>query len=521
MKHIKNYKIILGITFIFIFINLYVVLYQGNIKLPNKNWSKEIAIESLKLPDQYRNIDNDDMELIKFNEYYYLIYFSENTLTLNQYDINLNLIDSTKIEKAVLTVDDLNVYLDNLNNLHINFLENTKLHTWSVNLDGKILRTTVDAYNVQKVKYFEENILYSKYNKIYLNNKKIIGIDKFIDLSFFEKDNAFYISYINHNPNTYTHELNTLKVQNNNIITSKSIKDFALKASTFVIDMDSTELDDSFALMVVIHDKKKNEFFNDNYEISYNLNILNESRKNSQGYQFSYTGKADSFIQKDNDFIDIRDISTTNEKFPNIIMTKNDEKIKLTNTKRFPNKAKYYSFDNGDHLLFSQLKRNEILDIYVSSTVDEHISKSQKLNIIDYIGLFFSTLITFFPLFIFGQVHSLLFLVPIFFIVVPFTFVKLNWAEWNPNKVLFFSIFLFLMSKTIYLVFFVNPSSLPAFLSDTGSRLLVAYLLSGVSIYSMIDRSGPVRNHFYADFFTFFIFDIVTFTLFFSPYLLL
>src|SRR6056297_2051912 len=208
MKHIKNYKIILGITFIFIFINLYVVLYQGNIKLPNDNWSKEIAIESLKLPDQYRNIDNDDMELIKFNEYYYLIYFSENTLTLNQYDINLNLIDSIKIEKAILTVDDLNVYLDNLNNLHINFLENTKLHTWSVNLDGKILRTTVDAYNVQKVKYFEENILYSKYNKIYLNNRKIIGIDKFIDLSFFEKDNAFYISYINHNPNTYTHELN-------------------------------------------------------------------------------------------------------------------------------------------------------------------------------------------------------------------------------------------------------------------------------------------------------------------------
>jgi hypothetical protein len=84
-----------------------------------------------------------------------------------------------------------------------------------------------------------------------------------------------------------------------------------------------------------------------------------------------------------------------------------------------------------------------------------------------------------------------------------------------------FSILLFLMSKTIYLVFFVNPASLPDFLSYTGSRLLVAYLLSGVSIYSMIDRSGPIRNHFYTDFFTFFIFDIVTFTLFFSPYLLL
>jgi hypothetical protein len=264
-----------------------------------------------------------------------------------------------------------------------------------------------------------------------------------VDLSFFKRGDAFYISYINHNPNTFTHELNTLKVENNNIVSSKNIKNFALKPSTFVINMGSNPLKDTFALMVVIHDEKKNEFFNDSYKISYNLNILDESRKNSYGYQFSYTGKKDAFIQKDNTFIDIRDISTTNERFPNITITENSKEIKLTNTKRFPNKVNYYTFNNGDHLLFSQLKRNKTLNIYVSSTVNQHIEKSQKLNLFDYVGLFFSTFTTFFPLFIFGQVHSLLFLVPIFFIIVPFTFVKLNWAEWNPNKVLYFSIFLF------------------------------------------------------------------------------
>lgn len=521
MKNIQNYKIILGITFIFIFINLYIVLYQGEIKLPNENWSKEIAIESIELPEYYSGIDRDDMELLKLNQYYYLVYYSEDSLTLNQYDAEFNLIDSNKIEKTIRIVDDLNVYLDDLNNLHINFLENTKLHTWSVNLDGEIIKTSVDAYNVQKVKYFKDHILYSKYNDIYLNHEKIIGIQKFVDLTFFEKDNAFYISYINHNPITYTHELNTLKVENNSIVSSKNIKDFALKASTFVINMDSTALDETFALMVIIHDKKKNEFFNDAYKVSYDLNILDESRRNSQGYQFSYTGKEDTFIQKNSTLIDVRDISTANEKFPNIMMTQNENEIKLTNTKRFPNKVNYYTFNNGDHLLFSQLRRNESLDIFVSSTIKEHIEKSQTLNVIDYIGLFFSTFITFFPLFIFGQVHSLLFLVPIFFIIVPFTFVKLNWSERNPNKVLYFSIFLFLMSKTIYLVFFVNPASLPNFLSNTGSRLLIAYLFSGVSIYSMIDISGPTRNHFYADFFIFFLIDIVTFTLFFSPYLIL
>jgi hypothetical protein len=112
-------------------------------------------------------------------------------------------------------------------------------------------------------------------------------------------------------------------------------------------------------------------------------------------------------------------------------------------------------------------------------------------------------------------------MVIIFIIVVPFTFIELNWSEWNPNKVLTFSIFLFLLSKTIYLVCFINVDSLPIFLRGTEIRLLIAYIFSGISIYSMIKYSGPIRNHFYTDFFTFFAIDIVTFTLFFSPYTLL
>jgi hypothetical protein len=275
------------------------------------------------------------------------------------------------------------------------------------------------------------------------------------------------------------------------------------------------------AVMVVLHDEKKNEFFNDSYKFSYNLRPLEESMKNSQGYQFSYTGKKDTFIQKNNTPIDIRDISTANKVFPNIVMTNNDQEIKLTGTKRFPNKTNYYTFNNGDHLLFSQLKRNEELFVYVASTASEHIEKSQILHFKDYIGLFFSTLTSFIPLFILGQTHSLLFLVPFFLIVVPFTFIQLNWSEWNPNKVLTFSIFLFLLSKTIYLVCFINVDSLPIFLRGTEIRLLIAYIFSGISIYSMIKYSGPIRNHFYTDFFTFFAIDIVTFTLFFSPYTLL
>lgn len=521
MKNFKNYKIVLSITFIFIFINLYVVLYQGEITLPNENWSKELFIESIQLPEHYSGIDQDDMELIQINQYYYLLYFSDNSFFLNQYDLDFSLIDSAEVKKSIKSVDDLNVYRNKLNNLHINFLENTKLHTMSINLDGEIINASVDGYNIQKVKYFEEDIIYSKFNSIYLNHEKLISIANFVDLTFFKTDGSFYISYINNNPDTFTHELNTLKVKNNSIVSSKSIKDFALKPSTIVIDLDSIPLDESMEVMVVIHDEKKNEFFNDAYEISYDLNIRDESRKNSQGFQFSYTGEANHFIQKENTLIDIRDISTTNKKFPNIVLSNNDTEKKLTNTKRYPNKVNHYSFKNGNHLLFSQLKRNEILDVYVSSTIDEHIEKSQTLDVLDYIGLFFSTLITFFPLFIFGQAHSLLFLVPIFLIVVPFTFVKLNWSESNPNKVLGFSIFLFLISKTIYLTFFINPNTLPHFLNTLSSRLLIAYLLSGISIYSMVNYSGPIRNHFYADFFTFFIIDMVTFTLFFSPYLLL
>lgn len=521
MKKPKNYKLILAITFIFIFINLYIVLYQGQIELPNKDWSKEIIIESVELPKHYNAIKNDDMELLKLNQFYYLLYYSENSFFLNQYNQNLDLVDSTQINKTITSVDDLNASIDLVNNIQINFLENTKLHSLTLDLDGKIIDHSIDGYNIQKVKYYENDILYSKYNSLYLNHKKLITMDEFIDLTFFKSDSSYYITYINHNPNTLKHELNTIKVDDNEIVNSKNINNFSFKTSTYVINLDSATVDKNFEVMVVLHDEKKNEFFNDTYSISNDLYVLNESRKNSEGFQFSYTGKSNSFIQKENSFIDIRDISTTNEKFPNIIMNTNGKKIDLTNTKRFPNKSKYYSFSNGDHLLFSQLNRNEILDIYVASTANSYIKKSQVLNFFDYINLFFSTLTTFIPLFIFGQAHSLLFLVPFFLIVVPFTFVKLNWAEWNPNKVLTFSIFLILISKTIYLIYFINPVSLPRFLYSTTNRLLIAYLLSGISIYSMIDRSRSIKNHYYTNFFIFFLIDIVSFTLFFSPYLLL
>lgn len=521
MKKYDNYKIILGITFIFIFVNLYIVLYQGRTEPPNDSWSKEILLETIELPEGYNSIENDDMELIKDGDFYYLLYFSENSLYLNQYDIKLDLIDSTKVEKTYQSIDDLNAYLNDLNELHLNFLENTKLHTLIIDLDGKIISDSVNEYNVQKVKYFENHIAYSKYNTIYLDQQKIVELDKFINLTLIKKDDAFYMSYINFNTDSLLYELDTIKVKEGNILNSRRLKDFALKPSTYVIGLDSAGLENKMSVMAVIHDEKKNEFFNDSYKFSYNLGPLEESRKNSQGYQFSYTGNKDTFIQKSNTPIEIRDISTTNKVFPNIVMTNNDKEIKLTGTKRFPNKTSYYTFDNGDHLLFSQLKHNEELYIYVASTATKHIEKSQTLHFKDYIGLFFSTLTSFFPLFILGQTHSLLFLIPIFVIVVPFTFVKLNWAEWNPNKVLAFSIFLFLISKTIYLVFFINAGRLPVLLSSTWIRLFIAYVLSGISIYSMFDYTGPVRSHFYTEFFTFFIIDMVTFTMFFSPYILL
>lgn len=521
MKRVENYKIVLGITFVFIFINLYVVLYQGKIELPNDSWSKEILLETIQLPEHYDGINKDDMELIKHKQSYYLLYFSENSLFLNQYDINFNLIQPTRIDKEFNYVDDLNIYINELNELNINFLENTKLHTLSVDLDGEIISDSVDEYNVNKVKYYNNHILYSKYNSIYLDHEEIIESDRLVDFTFIQKDDAFYISYINLNSDSLLHELNTIKVKDGAIVNSRRLKDFALKTSTYVIGLDSASLEEKMAVMVVLHDEKKNEFFNDSYKFSYYLGPLEESRKNSQGYQFSYTGKKDTFIQKNNTPIEIRDISTSNKVFPNIVMSDNDRQIKLTGTKRFPNKTNYYTFDNGDHLLFSQLKRNEELYIYVASTAPVHIEKSQTLHLKDYIGLFFSTLISFFPLFIIGQTYSLLFLVPFLLIVVPFTFVKLNWAEWNPNKILTFSIFLFLLSKTIYLVFFINIRVLPLYLQNTLVRLLIAYLFSGISIYSMIKYSGPIRNHFYVDFFTFFAIDIVTFTLFFTPYSLL
>jgi hypothetical protein len=80
---------------------------------------------------------------------------------------------------------------------------------------------------------------------------------------------------------------------------------------------------------------------------------------------------------------------------------------------------------------------------------------------------------------------------------------------------------LYLLAKAKYVFFDINIHGLPIIFSQPFMRLMIAFILSAVSIYSMHDISKNTDNHFFRNFIIFFIIDMITFTLFFTPYFLL
>jgi hypothetical protein len=265
------------------------------------------------------------------------------------------------------------------------------------------------------------------------------------------------------------------------------------------------------------HINKINQIFKFNFKI----NIINNNTYLTKGFNFKFINDNSSFIQNDNINIDKIDISTKNESYPNIIKTNDNEIIYLTKTKNFQNKVKYYTFNKNDYLLFSQIKHNSTISTFISSTNPKLINKSQHLIFDDYKTLFLTTITTFFPLFIFGQIYSILFLIPILIIVFPIFLFKITWAEQNQNKLLIFSIVLYLLTKIKYVFFNITLTDLPIIFTNHILRSIIALLLTLISIYCMIDFSKKDNSNIFKSFLMFFIIDMITFTLFFTPYFLL
>lgn len=520
MKFIKSYKFILFLTFLFIFSSLFSVLYIDQRELPSENWSKEIKLETYSINNRYDNFETDDNALLKLSNHFYLVYFSENSYYLNTYDENFNLIEKLTIDQNYDLVDHLNTVVIG-DEIHMHFTTNEKLISLVINSEGEILSEKVIDDGVIEVKYDHNNIAYSKDDGLYLNGKMIYSANNIEDF-IFRKNNGFLtFAYIQYNLSTYTYDLNILEYDNE-ITNQKNIDSLALDNVTNIYDMDLSISDNINHLVIITENIKMNVFTNIFFELDNEYDITDKNSSYSSGYNFEFIENTSDYIQNTSTSIGRIDISTKNNKYPNLALFKENGEVKpLTKTQMFPNKVDFYTFDEEDYIIFTQTDNNNEISLYLASTDQKIIEKSQNINFNQIKHLFFNTITTFLPLFLFGQIYSLMFLVPIFVVILPFSLIKITWAEQNQGKLLMASIILFLLAKSKYVIFDMNIQGLPIIFSHPMMRLLIALILSSVSIYSMMDISKNTNNHFLRNFIIFFIIDMITFTLFFTPYFLL
>jgi hypothetical protein len=496
------------------------VLYLDQRKLPSENWSKEIKLESYAINNRYDNFETDDNALLKIGNHFYLIYFSENSYYLNEYSKNLELIESFTIGKNYPIVDHLNAMVIG-DEIHMHFTSDGNLLSLVINSEGEILSERIIDEEVIEVRYDHNNLAYLKDEGIYLNGKIIYSKNNIEDFVFKKNNGYLTFVYSHFNLSTYTHDLKVFEYEDE-VKNHKTIHRLALDNVTEIYTIDFSITDTNNHLVVITENIKLNMFTNNFFKLDNEYSILNKEVQYSNGYNFNYLNNTSDYIQNASTSIGRIDISTRDNKYPNLALFKENGEVRpLTKTKLFPNKVDFYTFDEDNYIIFTQTDNHNKISLYLASTNQKFIEKSQHLTFDQIKSILLNTLTTFLPLFLFGQIYTLLFLIPIFVIILPFSLIKITWAEQNQKKLLMASIALYLLAKAKYVFFDINIHGLPIIFSQPFMRLMIAFILSAVSIYSMHDISKNTDNHFFRNFIIFFIIDMITFTLFFTPYFLL
>lgn len=520
MKFIKSYKLLLFLTFIFIFSSLFSILYFNKIELPNENWSKALKINTSTINSRYDHYLKDNMELFEFGDNYYLIYFSENSYYLNAYDEGFNHLETYKTNKSYNGIDDLNLRVLG-DEISLNFITDNQLISLLIDFNGDIIKEEVIDNDVDYAQYTGHYIAYAKNNTIFLNGQPIKSFDKLIDFDFIKNGNNFQFSVIDYSLKTYKYDFNVYETTEKKVVNEHFIKSYALDNVTSIFDINTIQTDNSIKNMIITYNRKAYLFVNNEVTLSKSFQIEDDTLNNSKGYNFSYINENGDYLQNISTNIGRTEIASTKNFHPNVGYFDDHNVIPLTKTEGHPVNVHYYNFNQGNYLLFSEITSNQELSTYIASTNQSVISLSQKVSFSEIRNLIVTTLTTYVPLVLFGQIYSILFLVPIFIIILPLSLIKLTWAEQNQDKLLKLSIGLYLLPKLYYVIFKVNLTDLPIIFTNPLIRMIITLLFSSVAIYSTLKITDSKNTHYFKNFFIFFIIDMIAFTLFFTPYFIL
>lgn len=518
MKSLKNYRFILLITVLFIFSGLFYILYSDKIKLPNEKWSNEVKLKTYSINDRFEDTNTSDNDLIKHGKNFYLVYFSKNSVFLTKYDENIEEVSTIKLIENIIGLDKLKTEMKD-DDIILYFLEKGNFRKTIFDLNGNLKLNKILFSNVDRVTYNNSDYLLYKDESLFLNDTELLEIKNLEEFSFINVEDKYYISFIQYNKENYKYDLILIEFDKE-IKKYELINSFALNNTDKIFNSGLSYSNNELNHMLIVYNERTGSFSNYEFKLNSDLSIVDKKNYYSKGYNFSYLTNSNNFIQNIESDIGKIDISTKDEKFDNVALFKNDEKIILTKTKFFPYKAKIYQYGDNYYLIYSKSEKDNKMSIFMSSTDKGIIKKSKKINSDEFKNLFLTTFTTFLPVSFFGLIYAILFLVPFFLVVLPINLINITWAEQNQDKLLLISIVLYLVTKIKYIFFDMQLSNLPVIFTSSYLRVLIGIVFSFVAFYSMkniLDENA----HYLKSFFTFFIVDIILFTLYYTPYFLI
>lgn len=463
LERIMNWKFVLSITCIILYLVYFQALHLEEIKAPSEGWSREILVKELKVEDIWDAKKTNNIVTLPLNsENAFLILYTENNrFSYHLVDTEGNILSQDNLALEVGNVEKLQVIKDG-DMIYLYSLEDDMLNRYEFNWDTKdIAHSQTISKSVRDFVAKESLLIYLDESslKIVDSSNKVSSIED-IDVVQFEatkKGDIYHIGLVDKKSKgsrilkyyTYDtiskeityHSIDRLPGGSLNDIGGIDIGVIGNKVNILVSNVNSKR-GISTALIVYIYE----------FSIS-NVSEITSSKLSAHGaypspYIIGDVKDKLQFIISD-EVVKGRDAKTSNFMLYTIDNGKVEDKKLLTKTNNISMRPQYFTLGSEKYLQWVDISDKNI-KVLLSSSNKNIINLSTKLRRDELIDLFMTTLTSLVPIVFLGMVPFVSIVILPFFTMVIVMLFKLTWVENNYKKAISIPIIIHLISKLNY-----------------------------------------------------------------------
>ncbi len=525
MKIFRSWKTLLVIALILAFTFLFSILYQDARSLPSENWSQSIDLFDYSTGGDYESFYNDNFDVLHNGNHFEIVYLEEGEIIWKQYDLEAVEIGTTSFPYQGDRVESLYLAKDT-SGLHLILYRSQMLEHYLLEDDRMVLvESFANITSFSEVSnlgfvYIQDQDLY-RYD--YAVSHPVDTLDTRVEImnALISDNDTIHLAFIGYENAEYRLYASTYSA---GAKTSSDSESLTFLNAIKILNLEIAQTEDSIKILSLFKYTK----FNTNYAFLYDYQngmITNEPLEietdiySPDPYLIDYSDPFTIILSGKSDVGRV-DVSKKDEIFPNILrLTLEGERITstpLSKTIETSGNPRYLSVDAYDYLFFTD-STTQRKTLKLASNHPVIIENSIRLESETLVNIALNTLTTFLPLFYVGLVPGIFMILPVIFIILPVAMFKMNWVEDNPKKLLILSIAIYLTTKFYYLINQGTLEGFPLLMGTIGGRLLVHAFMTLFSLLAL-KLYYEKDHHFIKSFVFFYIFDILLFTLIFTPY---